>query len=49
VVETIAAARDVSPAEVGYYRLRSPVKPATVSEMASMPRQETDESAALRV
>jgi NADPH-dependent 2,4-dienoyl-CoA reductase/sulfur reductase-like enzyme len=49
VVEVIAAARGVPPAEVGYYRLRSPVKPVTVAEMATMPRLESDEKAVLRV
>jgi bacterioferritin-associated ferredoxin len=49
VVETIAAARGISPVEVGYYRLRSPVKPITVAEMASMPRTESEERAVLRV
>ncbi|WP_431284353.1 FAD-dependent oxidoreductase [Humitalea sp. 24SJ18S-53] len=49
VVETIAAARGISPAEVGYYRLRTPVKPLTVAEMASMPRQASDVKAVIRV
>ncbi|WP_207540678.1 FAD-dependent oxidoreductase [Sabulicella rubraurantiaca] len=49
VVEAVAAARGVSPADVGYYRLRSPVKPITVAEIASMPRKASDEKAVLRV
>ncbi|MCW8085572.1 hypothetical protein OF850_08045 [Roseococcus sp. MDT2-1-1] len=49
VAEVIAAERGVSPAEVGYYRLRSPVKPVTLAEIASMPREERDEKAVLRV
>ena len=36
VVELIAECRDVSPAEVGYYRIRPPVKPVTVGELAGL-------------
>ncbi len=36
VVELIAECRDVSPAEVGYYRIRSPVKPVTLGEIANL-------------
>ena len=46
VVEVIADARNVSPAEVGYYRLRPPVKPITLAELASLPKRE-DEIAAV--
>ena len=46
VVEVIADARGVSPAEVGYYRLRPPVKPITLAELASLPKAE-DEVAAV--
>ena len=46
VVEVIADARGVSPAEVGYYRLRPPVKPITLAELASLPKAE-DEIAAV--
>ena len=46
VVEVIADARGVSPAEVGYYRLRPPVKPITLAELASLPKRE-DEIAAV--
>ncbi|PLZ03160.1 FAD/NAD(P)-binding oxidoreductase [Burkholderia sp. WAC0059] len=35
VTETIAQARGVSPAEVGYYRVRPPIKPLTLGELAS--------------
>jgi thioredoxin reductase/bacterioferritin-associated ferredoxin len=42
VTELIAAARGVSPQEVGYYRLRPPAKPVTVGELAALP---TDEAA----
>ncbi|MFC0407748.1 FAD/NAD(P)-dependent oxidoreductase [Roseomonas elaeocarpi] len=48
VVETIAAARGVSPAEVGYYHLRSPVKPVTVAEFAAMPASEAERKAVVR-
>ena len=34
VTEVIAAARQVSPAEVGYYRIRPPIKPLTLGELA---------------
>ena len=36
VTEVIAAARGVSPAEVGTYRVRPPVKPIPLSEFAAM-------------
>jgi bacterioferritin-associated ferredoxin len=36
VTELIADARGVPPRDVGYYRLRPPVKPVTVAELASM-------------
>jgi NADPH-dependent 2,4-dienoyl-CoA reductase/sulfur reductase-like enzyme len=36
VTELIAATRGVAPAEVGYYRLRPPVKPITLAELAAM-------------
>lgn len=36
VAETIAQARGLPVSEVGYYRLRSPVKPITVAELAAM-------------
>ncbi len=37
VTEMFAAGRGVSPAEVGHYRLRTPIKPVTIAEMASLP------------
>lgn len=40
VVELISECRKVSPAEVGYYRIRSPVKPITVGELAGPARGE---------
>jgi NADPH-dependent 2,4-dienoyl-CoA reductase/sulfur reductase-like enzyme len=39
VTTLIAEARGVAPDEVGYYRIRSPLKPVTVGELASL---ETD-------
>ena len=36
VTELIADARGVSPQDIGYYRLRPPVKPITVGELATM-------------
>jgi NADPH-dependent 2,4-dienoyl-CoA reductase/sulfur reductase-like enzyme len=48
VSEIIADVRGVSPAEVGYYRLRPPVKPITVAELASMPKTEADVRAVVR-
>jgi len=36
VTELIAATRGVAPADVGYYRLRPPVKPITLGELAAM-------------
>ena len=38
VTELIAAERGVTPDEAGYYRLRPPVKPITVAEIASLPQ-----------
>jgi len=40
VTELIAAARGLPPQEIGYYRLRPPVKPVTVAELAAMPTNE---------
>ncbi|MBE9607371.1 FAD-dependent oxidoreductase [Acetobacteraceae bacterium H6797] len=48
VTETIAEARGCSQAEVGYYRLRTPVKPLTLGEMATMPASESDVKAVVR-
>jgi NADPH-dependent 2,4-dienoyl-CoA reductase/sulfur reductase-like enzyme len=38
VTEMIAAARGVPPGAVGYYRLRPPVKPITLAELANLPK-----------
>ena len=48
VTELIAAARGVTPAEVGYYRLRPPVKPITLAELAALPKTEAALKAVLR-
>jgi len=37
VVDLIAQTRGVPPAEVGYFRLRPPVKPVTLAELAALP------------
>jgi len=37
VTELIAQARGVSPQEIGYYRLRPPIKPITLGEIAGLP------------
>jgi hypothetical protein len=37
VTELMAQARKVSPQEIGYYRLRPPVKPITLGEIAGLP------------
>lgn len=42
VTETIAAARGVTPQEVGHYRLRTPVKPLTVAEFATLPNTDQE-------
>jgi len=49
VTEIIAAERKVSPQEVGYYRLRPPVKPITVAELAALPKTESAVKAVVRV
>ncbi|MGE5095909.1 MAG: NAD(P)/FAD-dependent oxidoreductase [Betaproteobacteria bacterium] len=49
VTELMAEARGVSPQEIGYYRLRPPVKPITVAELASLPKTEAAVKAVVRV
>ena len=49
VTEVIAQARAVSPAEVGYYRIRPPVKPITVAELAALPKSEAAVKAVVRI
>ncbi len=48
VTELIARARGVPPDEVGYYRLRPPVKPITLAELASLPQTEAAAKAVVR-
>jgi NADPH-dependent 2,4-dienoyl-CoA reductase/sulfur reductase-like enzyme len=49
VAELIADVRGVSMEEVGYYRLRPPVKPISLGELAAMPKTEASEQAVVRV
>jgi NADPH-dependent 2,4-dienoyl-CoA reductase/sulfur reductase-like enzyme len=48
VTELIAQARGAPPNEIGYYRLRPPVKPITLAELASLPQTEAAAKAVLR-
>jgi hypothetical protein len=48
VTELIADVRKVRPAEVGYYRLRPPVKPITLGELASLPISDAERKAVER-
>lgn len=48
VTELIAQARGVPPDEIGYYRLRPPVKPITLAELASLPQTEAAAKAVVR-
>jgi len=48
VTELMAQARAKSPQEIGYYRLRAPVKPITLAELASVPKSEADVKAVVR-
>jgi thioredoxin reductase/bacterioferritin-associated ferredoxin len=43
-VELIAETRGVSPAEIGYYRIRAPVKPVTLGDMAALDVPTRDEA-----
>ena len=49
VTELIAEARGVPPQEVGYYRIRPPVKPITVAELAALPKSDAAVKAVVRV
>jgi bacterioferritin-associated ferredoxin len=49
VAELIADVRGVPIQEVGYYRLRPPVKPIALGELATMPKTEASEKAVVRV
>ena len=48
VTELMAQARGKSPEEIGYYRLRPPVKPITLAELASLPKSEVATKAVVR-
>jgi NADPH-dependent 2,4-dienoyl-CoA reductase/sulfur reductase-like enzyme len=48
VTELMAEARGKSPQEIGYYRLRAPVKPITLAELAAVPKTEDDVKAVVR-
>jgi NADPH-dependent 2,4-dienoyl-CoA reductase/sulfur reductase-like enzyme len=48
VTELIAQARGVEPAEIGYYRLRPPIKPITLEELAGLPKSEAAVKAVVR-
>jgi NADPH-dependent 2,4-dienoyl-CoA reductase/sulfur reductase-like enzyme len=48
VTELIAEARGVPPEEVGYFRLRPPVKPITLAELAALPKSEAAVKAVAR-
>lgn len=49
VTELIAQARGVPPQQVGYYRIRPPVKPITVAELAALPKTDAAVKAVVRV
>jgi NADPH-dependent 2,4-dienoyl-CoA reductase/sulfur reductase-like enzyme len=49
VTELIAKGRGVAPQEVGYYRLRPPVKPITVGELAALPKPDAAVKAVVRI
>jgi NADPH-dependent 2,4-dienoyl-CoA reductase/sulfur reductase-like enzyme len=49
VTELIAKGRGVPPEAVGYYRLRPPVKPITVGELAALPKTEAAVKAVVRI
>ena len=48
VVDLIAATRGVPPQDVGYYRLRFPVKPLTLGELAALPQTAASRAAVVR-
>ena len=48
ITELIAAERRVAPQAVGYYRLRPPVKPITLAELAGLPQTDTAVAAVVR-
>ncbi|MDQ8726417.1 NAD(P)/FAD-dependent oxidoreductase [Bradyrhizobium sp. LHD-71] len=48
VTELMAQARGKSPQEIGYYRLRAPVKPITLAELAAGPKTDASVKAVVR-
>jgi hypothetical protein len=48
VTELLAEAHGKAPDEIGYYRLRPPVKPITLAELASLPADEAATKAVVR-
>jgi NADPH-dependent 2,4-dienoyl-CoA reductase/sulfur reductase-like enzyme len=48
VTELMAQVRGKTPQEIGYYRLRAPVKPITLAELAAVPKTEADIQAVVR-
>jgi hypothetical protein len=48
VTELMAEARGVTPEEIGYYRLRPPVKPITLAELAGLPTNDAAVQAVVR-
>jgi bacterioferritin-associated ferredoxin len=48
VTELLADERGKTPDEIGYYRLRSPVKPISLAELASMPQDDVAIKAVVR-
>ncbi|HET8996494.1 MAG TPA: (2Fe-2S)-binding protein, partial [Acetobacteraceae bacterium] len=48
VTELIAQARGMTPGEIGYYRLRPPIKPITLEELASLPKNDAAVNAVVR-
>jgi bacterioferritin-associated ferredoxin len=48
VTELMARARGVSAPEIGYYRLRPPVKPITLAELAHLPKTDAAVKAVVR-
>lgn len=49
VTEIIARERGVTPQEVGYYRLRPPVKPVMLGELARLPTSDAATKAVVRI
>ncbi|MFE1599929.1 FAD-dependent oxidoreductase [Methylobacterium sp. ID0610] len=48
VTELMAEARGRTPQEIGYYRLRAPVKPIALGELAALPKSEASTAAVVR-